>query len=99
MGVVSSISVPAGKSYRSRTSTPYTRATSPRRAAAAPGAMPDRRSLGRSAGRQGETVGYVVADIDPAKVAEARGMIPALRHDRKFGAPELLAVGRAAADE
>ena len=26
----------------------------------------------------------ITADIDPAKVAEARAMIPALTHDRRF---------------
>ena len=25
--------------------------------------------------------------IDPAKVAEARGMVPALKHDREFSLP------------
>ncbi len=47
----------------------------------------------------GEREGFVVADIDAAKVAEARAMIPALKHDRKFGGPELPAVSRAAAGE
>jgi deaminated glutathione amidase len=47
----------------------------------------------------GERVGFIAADIDPAKVTEARAMIPALRHDRKFAGPELPAVGRAAAGE
>ncbi len=37
----------------------------------------------------GEAPGIVLAEIDPAKVAEARGMIPALRHDRSFVAPEV----------
>jgi predicted amidohydrolase len=37
----------------------------------------------------GETPGLVMAEIDPAKVEEARGMIPALRHDRDFVAPEV----------
>jgi predicted amidohydrolase len=40
----------------------------------------------------GEAPGIVVADIDPAKVLEARGMIPALRHDRSFVAPEVPSV-------
>jgi deaminated glutathione amidase len=31
---------------------------------------------------------FVIAEIDPAKSAEARAMIPALRHDRPFAAPE-----------
>ena len=47
----------------------------------------------------GERAGFIAADIDPAKVAEARAMIPALKHDRTFGGPELPAVGRAAAGE
>lgn len=32
----------------------------------------------------GEEPGVIYADVDPARVAEARGMIPALRHDRPF---------------
>jgi predicted amidohydrolase len=32
----------------------------------------------------GEEPGVVTADIDPAKVAEARGRVPALTHDRPF---------------
>jgi predicted amidohydrolase len=36
----------------------------------------------------GEKVGWITADIDPAKVDEARSAIPALRHDRSFLAPE-----------
>jgi predicted amidohydrolase len=40
----------------------------------------------------GEEVGIIYADVDPAKVAEARGMVPALRHDRRFAAPEMPAV-------
>jgi len=47
----------------------------------------------------GDSEGYIVADIDPAKVAEARAMIPALKHDRKFSGPDLPAVSRAAAGE
>ena len=35
----------------------------------------------------GEEPGIVTAEIDPAKVAEARSMVPALQHDRAFGAP------------
>ena len=31
-----------------------------------------------------EAPGVVVADIDPAKVAEARGRVPSLSHDRRF---------------
>ncbi len=36
----------------------------------------------------GETPGLVLAEIDPAKVAEARRMVPALTHDRAFAAPQ-----------
>ncbi|MEM7652233.1 MAG: nitrilase-related carbon-nitrogen hydrolase, partial [Pseudomonadota bacterium] len=32
----------------------------------------------------GQDVGFVMAEIDPAKVDEARGMVPALTHDRDF---------------
>jgi predicted amidohydrolase len=35
----------------------------------------------------GEGVGIITARIDPAKVVEARGMVPSLRHDRPFTAP------------
>ena len=35
----------------------------------------------------GEAVGIVSAEIDPAKVHEARGMVPSLQHDRPFAAP------------
>ncbi|MGF1611262.1 MAG: carbon-nitrogen hydrolase family protein [Kiloniellales bacterium] len=34
----------------------------------------------------GEAPGVIVAEIDPAKVAEARRMVPALGHDRPFAA-------------
>lgn len=47
----------------------------------------------------GENEGFIAADIDPAKVNEARNMIPALKHDRKFSGPEMPAVSRAAAGE
>ncbi len=36
----------------------------------------------------GEGVGFVTARIDPAEVAEARGMVPALTHDRSFSPPQ-----------
>jgi deaminated glutathione amidase len=36
----------------------------------------------------GEEPGFVIAEIDPAKVAEARRKVPSLRHDRDFAAPE-----------
>ncbi len=39
----------------------------------------------------GEEPGFVVADIDPAKVDEARRMVPALIHDRETAPPELAA--------
>ncbi len=32
----------------------------------------------------GDDVGFILAEVDPAKVAEARGKIPALSHDRPF---------------
>jgi predicted amidohydrolase len=35
----------------------------------------------------GESEGVVVAEIDPAKSAEARRRIPALQHDRAFAGP------------
>jgi len=37
----------------------------------------------------GEEVGIVTALIDPARIAEARGMVPSLRHDRVFTPPAL----------
>lgn len=33
----------------------------------------------------GEEPGFILADIDPAKVAEVRGKVPSLSHDRPFG--------------
>jgi len=44
----------------------------------------------------GDNVGWIAADIDPAKVQEARQMIPALRHDRSFAKPAQPAAERAA---
>ena len=44
----------------------------------------------------GEQVGWITADVDPAKVIEARNMVPALRHDRSFPPPERAVAGRAA---
>ncbi len=35
----------------------------------------------------GEDVGIVTAEVDPARVAEARRRVPALEHDRPFAAP------------
>jgi predicted amidohydrolase len=39
---------------------------------------------GRVLADGGEEPGFVIAEIDPAKVAEARGKIPSLNHDRDF---------------
>jgi deaminated glutathione amidase len=36
----------------------------------------------------GDEPGIISAEIDPAKVLAARGMVPALRHDRTFSGPE-----------
>jgi predicted amidohydrolase len=44
----------------------------------------------------GEQVGWITADVDPAKVTEARNMVPALKHDRSFSPPERAIAGRAA---
>ena len=38
----------------------------------------------------GEEPGYIVADLDLDRVAEARQSIPALRHDRDFAMPAQL---------
>jgi predicted amidohydrolase len=38
----------------------------------------------------GEGVGFVTAEIDTAKIAEARRMVPALRHDRTVPAPQTM---------
>ncbi len=35
----------------------------------------------------GEDVGVITATVDPAKVTEARNMVPALKHDREFSLP------------
>jgi predicted amidohydrolase len=35
----------------------------------------------------GEAPGVILADIDPAKVEEARRMVPALHHDRDYAKP------------
>jgi deaminated glutathione amidase len=37
----------------------------------------------------GEETGIISARIDPARIAEARGTVPSLRHDRAFTPPEL----------
>lgn len=38
----------------------------------------------------GETVGFITARIDPAKVAEARRSVPSLQHDRPFAPPAIV---------
>lgn len=43
----------------------------------------------------GEERGFVVADIDTQKVEQARGKIPALRHDRPFSGPAPMTLKRA----
>lgn len=47
----------------------------------------------------GETAGFVVADIDLAKVADARRMVPSLAHDRTYSAPIVHKYGLAKAAE
>jgi len=37
----------------------------------------------------GQAVGFITAEIDPAKVAEARRMVPSLRHDRVIPTPRM----------
>jgi predicted amidohydrolase len=37
---------------------------------------------------KGDGVGIVSARIDPARIAEARRMVPSLKHDRRFAGPE-----------
>lgn len=43
----------------------------------------------------GEGGGVVMAEVDPAKVEEARAMVPALKHDRALRSPKPVTVGRA----
>ncbi len=43
----------------------------------------------------GESGGVVIAEVDSAKVEEARAMVPALRHDRPLRSPKPASVGRA----
>jgi predicted amidohydrolase len=38
----------------------------------------------------GEGVGFITAEIDTAKITEARRMVPALRHDRAVAAPQTM---------
>ncbi len=47
----------------------------------------------------GTDVGFITAEVDPARVAKARAMIPALKHDRRFPAPEPAVLERAIAGE
>lgn len=42
----------------------------------------------------GEQGGVVMVEVDPAKVDEARAMVPALRHDRPIASPKPVSVGR-----
>jgi predicted amidohydrolase len=44
----------------------------------------------------GEEPGFVTARIDPARIAEARGMVPSLQHDRAFTPPEVISLPLAA---
>ena len=43
----------------------------------------------RLADAGGEKAGFVIAEVDAAKIAEARKMVPSLTHDRKYAAPVL----------
>jgi predicted amidohydrolase len=43
----------------------------------------------------GDSGGVVIAQVDTAKVEEARAMVPALRHDRTLRSPKPVSVGRA----
>ncbi len=45
----------------------------------------------------GEEVGFIIADLDLARVAASRRAVPALRHDRSFAPPEPLRAGPPAA--
>ena len=38
----------------------------------------------------GEDVGFITAELDLGRVAEARQMVPSLQHDRPFAAPRLV---------
>jgi predicted amidohydrolase len=44
----------------------------------------------------GEGTAIVTAQIDPERIAKARGTVPSLRHDRSFTPPELTPLRRAA---
>ncbi len=39
----------------------------------------------------GDEPGVILAEIDPARVARARSLIPSLTHDRPLPAPEIAA--------
>jgi predicted amidohydrolase len=39
---------------------------------------------------RGEETGIITAQIDPARIAKARGMVPSLQHDRGFAPPEVV---------
>ncbi|MEE8500754.1 MAG: carbon-nitrogen hydrolase family protein [Kiloniellales bacterium] len=54
---------------------------------------------GEVLGDGGTAPGVTLAEIDPAEVAKARAMIPALDHDRPFTAPETVAPPLRAAGE
>ena len=43
---------------------------------------------GRVLAEAGDQIGIIVAQIDPAKVGEVRGRIPALKHTRNPKMPE-----------
>jgi len=45
---------------------------------------------------KGEGIGIVTARIDPARIAEARRMVPSLQHDRDFKPPEFVPLKLAA---
>jgi len=44
----------------------------------------------------GEALGIITAQIDPERIAKARGMVPSLQHDRVFTPPELVRLPLAA---
>jgi predicted amidohydrolase len=39
---------------------------------------------------RGEETGIITAQIDPARIAKARGMVPSLQHNRGFAPPEVV---------
>ncbi|MFO1081929.1 MAG: carbon-nitrogen hydrolase family protein [Reyranellaceae bacterium] len=47
----------------------------------------------------GAEAGFVLAEVDLGKVAEARGMVPSLGHDRQYAAPVVHGAGLARAAE